>query len=73
MNNAVVAIARTAQVNKTVQYECEDCEIIFCLLDHLVVCPSCGSKDLRRLVIVYKENDSELDQMYSESDWSAGD
>lgn len=58
---------------KSVQYECEDCGIIFCLLDSMAICPSCGSRDLSHMVIVYKEDDPELAEMYTSVDWQAGD
>jgi len=47
MNNPVLETDHSKQINKSAQYECEVCEISFGLLDHMVVCPCGGSKDLR--------------------------
>jgi Zn finger protein HypA/HybF involved in hydrogenase expression len=62
-----------SELNRSVQYECEDCEITFCLLDSQLVCPGCASRDLNHFVIVYKEDDESLDEMMTDSDLSAGD
>ena len=56
-----------------IYYECEDCDIAFCLLDEVLVCPNCGSKDLTHMVIIYKENDPILENMLSDKELHAGD
>jgi Zn finger protein HypA/HybF involved in hydrogenase expression len=57
----------------SIQYYCERCDSDFCLLDSDVCCPTCKSRDLNSLVIIYQEHDSDLDCMYSPVDWRAGD
>ncbi len=61
------------KANESIQYECEVCDICFCLIDHGIQCPSCGSTDLNKMVIVYKEYDSEMAELVNEADLSAGD
>lgn len=58
---------------KTLQYQCEECSTEFCLLDNKVVCPSCGSQDLSHMVIIYKEDDPEIEGMMTRADLHAGD
>ena len=54
-------------------YYCEVCETQFCLIDKNIVCPTCNSKDLQEIVIIYKDDDPSMSEYFSINDLRAGD
>ncbi len=56
-----------------VDLQCQKCWSEFCLITSNVSCPSCGSKDLGQMVVIYADDDVELAEMMTAADIGAGD
>lgn len=54
-------------------YLCERCETEFCLIQDEIVCPTCGTTDLKKMVVIYKDYDPTFDEMFPKKELQAGD
>ncbi|MBI1270214.1 hypothetical protein GC174_07270 [bacterium] len=63
----------TSLDSQTVLYFCQTCTTDFSEYPHLNTCPCCGVKDQHSMVKIYIDHDPEVDQMYTKTDWMAGD
>lgn len=63
----------TSLDSQTVLYFCQTCTTDFSEYPHLNTCPCCGVEDQHSMVKIYIDHDPEVDQMYTQKDWMAGD
>lgn len=69
----VVEITKPNVGAQSVLYYCHSCSTNYSESLDLKSCPMCESLDENTMVKIYIEDDPELDNMYTKSDWLAGD
>lgn len=62
------------EIRKTGYYLCRECSTTFCFVNGTLSCPCCDSCDSSpETLLIYVDDDSDIAEMYTKVDFSAGD